>query len=94
MTDRAKGARLNRAGERPSGVLRDIRIFADLDTAQIAELERELEFVQVAGLPPHDWLTRRVERALAARPGKTQIAVRGPLVMQVLSKLEKQAAAR
>ncbi len=51
------------------------------------------EFVRDAELAPHDWLVRRVERALAARPGKAQIAVRGPLVMQALRKLEKPAAA-
>lgn len=35
--------------DRPSGVLGEVRIFADLDAAQMAELEREIEFVHVAG---------------------------------------------
>lgn len=37
------------AGKRQPGVLRGIRIFADLDDRQLEELERELEFVNVTG---------------------------------------------
>jgi len=37
-------------------------------------------------LPPHDWLIRRVQRALETTGGKQQIVVRGPLMMHVLKK--------
>ncbi len=39
-------------------------------------------------LPSHDWLFRRVQRALGAARGQEQIVVWGPLVMRVLRKLE------
>jgi hypothetical protein len=46
------------------------------------------EFVQRRGLPPHDWLIEKVEHALEPACGKTEIVVRGPLVMRVLRKKE------
>ena len=49
------------------------------------------DFVQTAEAAPHDWLARRVERALGARPdAKARIAVRGPLKMQVLRELKSE----
>ena len=47
------------------------------------------DFVQFGDLPPHDWLIEGVESALKSSPGKMKIVARGPLVMQVLRKLEK-----
>ena len=44
-----------------------------------------------ADLPPHDWLIQRVRLALDAARGKKQIVVRGPLVMTVLTKLDRVA---
>jgi len=45
------------------------------------------EFVTLrTGLPPHDRLIQRVQRALQTTGGKTKIVVRGPLAMNVLRK--------
>jgi hypothetical protein len=41
-------------------------------------------------LPSHDWLYRKVERALAGEPKGTRITVRGPLKIAVLRKLTVQ----
>ena len=38
-------------------------------------------------LPSHDWLYRRVERALAKNPQNVKITMRGPLKLGVLRKL-------
>jgi len=46
------------------------------------------EFVQLSSLPSHDWLIEEVEHALEQACGKTEIVVRGPLVMRVLRKME------
>jgi len=46
------------------------------------------EFVQLSSLLSHDWLIEEVEHALEQAYGKTEIIVRGPLVMRVLRKME------
>jgi len=47
------------------------------------------EFITLGtDLPPHDWLIRRVERALETADGKKKIVVKGPLLMNVLRKLD------
>lgn len=38
-------------------------------------------------LPPHGWLVQRVQRALETTGGKKKIVVRGPLIMNVLRRL-------
>lgn len=44
------------------------------------------EFVKLAKVPSHDWLVRRVERALEVKRGRLKIVVSGPLVLRVLRK--------
>jgi len=44
------------------------------------------EFVQQGGLPPHDWLFKRVARARAKRDPRIKIVVRGPLRLRVMRK--------
>jgi len=39
-------------------------------------------------LPSHDWLYERVERALAKEPASARIAVRGPLKIALLKKID------
>lgn len=46
------------------------------------------DFVDKGKFQSHDWLTKRVERALDATTGKTKIVVSGPLVLRVLRKQE------
>ncbi len=47
------------------------------------------EFITLAkDLPPHDWLLRRVQRALDTAPGQAKILVKGPLVLRVLRKMD------
>lgn len=36
--------------------------------------------------PSHEWLLKRLARLLAGRRGRVKIALRGPLIMQVLRK--------
>jgi len=56
----------------------------------VAELrEWLLDFDTRRGHPSHEWLARRVERALAeAGGGRWRIVARGPLVLNLLRKLE------
>ena len=42
------------------------------------------EFSTLGAFPPHDWMVRKVETALAASPRKTKIVVRGSLEIRVL----------
>lgn len=44
------------------------------------------DFVSRNELGSHDWLVKRLERALAAEGGKTRIVVSAPLILQVLRK--------
>lgn len=44
-----------------------------------------------AELPPHEWLFQRVRRALDKTGGKKKIVVKGPLVMNVLRKVERRS---
>ncbi len=44
------------------------------------------DFVQQCGIPPHDWLFKRVARARATRDPRTKIVVRGPLRLRVMRK--------
>ena len=44
------------------------------------------DFVKLGKLPSHDWLVRRVERALDVTGGKAKVVVSGPLVLRVLRK--------
>jgi len=46
------------------------------------------EFVASSDLSPHDWLVRRVERALNQKRAAWKIEVRGPLQVRVLRKLD------
>jgi SAM-dependent methyltransferase len=39
-------------------------------------------------VPSHDWLYKKVERALTQKPAGTKIAIRGPLRLGVLRKIE------
>jgi hypothetical protein len=50
-----------------------------------------VDFVTLGKLPSHDWLVRRVERALDVAGGKASIVVSGPLVLRVLRKQEATA---
>jgi SAM-dependent methyltransferase len=45
------------------------------------------EFVQLGGLPSHEWLVKRLERAQKKQKAATKIVVRGPLMLGVLRKL-------
>ena len=49
------------------------------------------DFVKLGKLPSHEWLVRRVERALDVAGGKARIVVSGPLVLRVLRKREATA---
>ncbi len=44
------------------------------------------EFVQPGDIPSHDWLVKRLAKALEGKSSRCKIVVRGPLVMQVLAK--------
>ena len=46
------------------------------------------EFGQRRTIAAHDWLVRRLERALAARPRPVKIVTRGPLGLRVLERAE------
>ncbi|HLA83055.1 MAG TPA: hypothetical protein VJP78_15780 [Thermoleophilia bacterium] len=45
------------------------------------------EFSTLGPFPPHDWMVRKVETALANSSRKTKLVVRGPLEIRVLRKL-------
>ena len=55
------------------------RIMDSLDEFQ----EWLADFVKLGNLPSHDWLVRRVERALDVAGGKARVVVSGPLVLRV-----------
>jgi hypothetical protein len=63
------------------------RIMDSLDEFQ----EWLADFVKLGKLPSHDWLVRRVERALDVTGGKARVVVSGPLVLRVLRKQEPTA---
>jgi len=44
--------------------------------------------VKLGKLPPHDWLIRRVERAMDVTGSKARVVVSGPLVLRMLRKPE------
>ena len=46
------------------------------------------DFVKLGQQPSHDWLVRRVKRALDVTGGKPRVVVSGPLVLRVLRKQE------
>jgi len=46
------------------------------------------EIVALGGAPPHEWLAKRVERALAEKRGRYKVVVSAPLKLQLLKKLE------
>lgn len=46
------------------------------------------DFLNKGNFPSHDWLVRRVERALKASDGKASIVVSAPLVLRALRKQE------
>ena len=46
------------------------------------------EFGQRRTIAAHDWLVRRLERALAARPRPMKIVARGPMALRVLARAE------
>ena len=56
------------------------RIMDSLDEFQ----EWLADFVKLSDLPSHDWLVRRVERALEVAGGKARVVVSGQLVLRVL----------
>jgi hypothetical protein len=45
-----------------------------------------LDFIERNGHESHDWLTRRLEKKLAASPPKTKIVVSAPLVLHAVRK--------
>ena len=45
------------------------------------------EFSAFGPFPPHDWMVRKVEAALAKASRKTKIVVRGPLEIRLLRRL-------
>ena len=49
------------------------------------------DFVKLGKQPSHDWLVRRVKRALDVTGGKARVVVSGPLVLRVLRKQEATA---
>ena len=46
------------------------------------------DFDRLGKLPSHEWLMRRVKRALDVAGGKARIVVSGPLILRVLRKQE------
>jgi len=46
------------------------------------------EFSTFGAFPPHDWMGRKVEAALASASPRTKIVIRGPLEIRGLSKLD------
>jgi hypothetical protein len=56
-----------------------------MDTLQ--DFRAWLDDFSIDKLPSHDWLYRKVERALAKEPDGTKITVRGPLKIGVLRKI-------
>jgi len=44
------------------------------------------DFIYKGNFPSHDWLVRRVERAIEESDGKTRIVVSAPLVLRALRK--------
>jgi hypothetical protein len=63
------------------------RIMDSLDEFQ----EWLADFVKLGNLPSHDWLVRRVERALDVAGGRARVVVSGPLVLRLLRKQEATA---
>jgi hypothetical protein len=51
------------------------------------------DFVKLGKLPSHEWLVRRVKRALDVSGDKTRVVVSGPVVLRVLKKAERQRKA-
>ena len=45
------------------------------------------EFTRLADLAPHEWMVRRLEKALAKVPRGAKIVVRGPLELRALRKI-------
>jgi hypothetical protein len=63
----------------------EINIDRVMDTLQ--DFRAWLDDFSIDKLPSHDWLYRKVERALAKEPDGTKITVRGPLKIGVLRKI-------
>jgi hypothetical protein len=63
----------------------EINIDRVMDTLQ--DFRAWLDDFSTDKLPSHDWLYRKVERALTKEPDGTKITVRGPLKIGVLIKI-------